>query len=65
MGDNPLAKAHRLSTCTGGQTMVQLLPLGVYHVLKQSTFRENANNEESDQTGFFLGRGVRASDGSV
>ena len=28
-----------------------------------STFRENANNEESDQTG--LGWGMRASDGSV
>ena len=37
------------------------LPLGVYHMFSNlSTFRENANNEESDQTGlffFFLGGG--------
>ena len=52
MGDNPLTKAYRLSTCTGGQTMVQLLPLGVYHMFSNlSRFRENATNEESDQTG--------------
>ena len=37
------------------------LPLGVYHMFSNlSSFRENANNEESDQTGlffFFLGGG--------
>ena len=50
MGDNSLAKAHRLSTCTGGQTMYNYLPLGVSHMFSNlSTFRENANNEESDQ----------------
>ena len=33
------------------------LPLGVYHMFSNlSTFRENANNEESDQTGL-LGSG--------
>ena len=48
-----------------------LIPLGVYHMFSNlSTFRENANNEESDQTGlffFFWGGGGEgeASDGSV
>ena len=32
------------------------LPLGVYHMFSNlSTFRENANNEESDQTGLLGG----------
>ena len=32
------------------------LPLGVYHMFSiLSTFRENANNEESDQTGLLGG----------
>ena len=31
------------------------LPLGVYHMFSNlSTFRENADNEESDQTVFFF-----------
>ena len=34
------------------------LPLGVYHMFSNlSTFRENANNEESDQTGLLGGGG--------
>ena len=43
------------------------LPLGVYHMFSNfSTFRENANNEESDQTGLLGGGGGGgASDGSV
>ena len=45
------------------------LPLGVYHMFSNlSTFRENANNEESDQTdllGGGVGREGGASDGSV
>ena len=32
------------------------LPLGAYHMFSNlSTFRENANNEKSDQTGLFWG----------
>ena len=43
------------------------LPLGVYHMFSNlSTFRENANNEESDQTGLLGGGGGGgASKGSV